>query len=159
MLLIFVVAEIPVGNFVCLHCSDGNIEESLERKFKSSYLDIYDYTELDLHFIKLIHVKRGCSVPLKSFSGSDCSKLSQMIDYMNQFPYHADQEDPNLVESKGGNCMALSIYFKNLCEHNGISCSVVPADDEVDSHVLNEVVVDDSTFLVDLSTKTFKEKE
>lgn len=99
--------------------------------------------------------KTDVNLEVPKFDSNQRDSFSKAIDYVNDFSYNPAQSDPNFVTVMGGNCQALSIIFKEVCDKNSIECTL----DGTKTHVYNLVTVDSETYKVDLTNKTVEKLE
>lgn len=132
--------------------TNEEIENKLESK--SFYDEMYDFTRIiNLGHISIVKAKYGLIDKPKPLGN-----LDECINYMmDNFTYVSNQPNPNKLKELGGNCQALSIYFKELCESSKIKCSIVI--DRENKHSYNIVTINNKDYIVDIAKKEFREVE
>lgn len=131
----------------------GDTEEYLKHKYKESYAEIVDYTVFNIFGLKFIDNYMVKPYDVKSdFTGNDKDKVRQMISYINKFNYNISQHEPYLLETKGGNCQAKTLYFKKCLDNNEIPNTVVFDK----NHMYNKVKINDKYLDIDLIKGTIK---
>ena len=156
MLLVSILVGIVITNKPVFVKPNSDYEEELIDRFgEQSYYEIYDYTVYHLVLKDVIIYKKGLTHhnDLPKFSGDPSDKLNECIDFMSKFSYNYNQSNPNLVELDGGNCQALSIYFKAICDVNSIDCKF----DGDSTHMYCLVDIDSVEYKIDIANKQVEE--
>lgn len=122
---------------------------------EDEFYSVYDYKYVDLSFVQLVAKDRDTSFCKPEFDGNDKDRLYKIIEYLEQFTYTENQPNPNKVKDLGGNCQALSIMFRDICEFNGISCTITGTK----THALNLVTVGGTEYKVDITNKTLERSD
>lgn len=158
MLLLFIIVGLATNKIVFVKGTNvESIETSLSNKLQTKYTLVYDYKYITLGkfsvvFPKIFNIDYD---EIPTFEGSELQIVQQCIDFVNQSSYSKEDSDPNGILTKGsGNCQAMSIMLYTLLKKHGITSSMNLTSD----HVYNEVVVNGSTYLVDLA-KNIIQKE
>ncbi|WP_394863363.1 hypothetical protein [Paraclostridium bifermentans] len=131
----------------------SNTEDYLKHKYKEHYAEIVDYTVIDVFGLKLIDNYMVKPYNVKSdFTGNNKDKVRQMISYINKFNYNINQHEPVLLETKGGNCQAKTLYFKKCLDNNDIPNTIMFAK----NHMYNRVKINGNYLDIDLIKGTIK---
>lgn len=137
------------GNLTLLDISDSGIEQAVKENYEGRYYSIYDYNYITLGDKALVMVRDKVRFKSPSFSGDSAKKLSEIFNFVSEFEYSELQSNPNKVLLEGGNCQALSIVFKEICQNNQIDCALIGTP----SHVYNIVLIDKELYKVDVVEK------
>lgn len=126
-----------------------NIEDYLMNKYEDDYYKILDFKSIKLGGFYLVVLDLfDDDLSLPKLKGTSEEILKQAVDYLKEFDYEYEQNDPKeLLDTGKGNCQAMSIVLKSLLEANGVACSVMISDD----HAYNVVVLEDKVYTIDIA--------
>lgn len=149
ILILFILNKLLFKDLILVYVKDGTVENSLESKLGDDYFVMYDYDYIEVGPLNIIRDKSTLDFYTPKFEGTEKEKFTQIIDYLERFNYLYNQPDPNLVDTEGGNCQALSIMLYEICKVNNIECHFLGETD----HVSCVLEVNKKNYKVDLTTK------
>lgn len=160
-LIVIVACVLAYAKVIGLHVTvlnrnEMSIENNLQNKLKNDeYPMVYEYSVIRLKNADIVFYKSGVHSKLPNvYKGSESQVFQKCFNYCLNFKYNQDNPNPNLLKDEGGNCQALSIMFKELCEKNGLECKIILTED----HAYNEVILKNGdAYEVDITNKSIKE--
>lgn len=155
-MLLTLTTVIAIVGCNSLVTTKGDIEESLKSRYKDEYYDVYDYDYVTIGETKFILVKNTFKEELPKFTGDSSDVFMKCFDETEKFVYVENQPNPNKLKSDGGNCHAFAIYFKKLCELNGLKCEIIPKSK---NHLINRVTINKDIYLVDTVNRSISKEE
>lgn len=131
--------------------SPSEMEVQLHEKFGEEYYKIFNYSSIEVfgdYSILFVYKFDPKWHKLPDFEGSELEILQQSIDYVNGFTYSRNKSNPNDIKEVGvGNCQASSLLLGAVLDKHGIENDLVVEE----NHMYNKVVLEDSSYEIDLS--------